>query len=145
MSPPRISLYLHGCLTHRAPPHSITPHASRFSPYFLKKKKNSSKLRQKLLQSETTLMSSLQSANLTATIVWAKFSYCYLTTAHGMLHVDDRLPFSCKFTTNCNAKRYRRAYVHTARCIITLNSDSVSHENLRVCFTVLPLWEAEVF
>ena len=47
------------------------------------KKKNWSKLRWKLLQTETTL---------TATIVWARLSYCYLTTANGMPHVDNLLP-----------------------------------------------------
>ena len=59
----------------------------------LEKKKNSSKLRWQLFQSETTLTSSLQSADLTATIVWARWSYRYLTAAHGMMHIDDRLPF----------------------------------------------------
>ena len=57
---------------------------------------NSSKLRWKLLHSETTLTSSLQSTDLTATIVWARFSYRNLT---GLPHVDDRLPFCCKFAT----------------------------------------------
>ena len=38
-------------------------------------------------------MSSLQIANLTATIVWARFTYRYLTAARGMPHVDDCLPF----------------------------------------------------
>ena len=51
-------------------------------------------------------MSSLQSADLTATIVWARFSNHYLTTANGMPHIDDCLPFCCKFTANCNAKRF---------------------------------------
>ena len=44
----------------------------------------------KLLQSETTLTSSLQSADLTASIVWARFSFRYLTAASGVPHVDDR-------------------------------------------------------
>ena len=80
----------------QGPPHSITA-APWFSLYFLNKvkKNNSSKLRWKLIQSETTLMSSLQSAYLTATIVWARFSYCCLTAVSGMLHVDNRLPFCC--------------------------------------------------
>ena len=39
-----------------------------------------------------------ESADLTATIVWARFSYRYLTAILGMPHVDDRLPFCCKFT-----------------------------------------------
>ena len=40
------------------------------------------------------------SADLTATMVWARFSYRYLTAAHGMPRVDDR-NFCCKSTTNC--------------------------------------------
>ena len=54
-SKPQISLYLHGCLTHRGPPHSLTaahPTCYRFSPYFLN---NWSKFRWKLLQGEATL------------------------------------------------------------------------------------------
>ena len=65
---PWILLYLHGCLTHRGPPHSLTaahPTCTLILSLFLRWK----------LQIETTLTSSLQSADLTATIVLAKFSY----------------------------------------------------------------------
>ena len=41
-------------------------------------------------------MSSLESANLTTTIVWASFSYRYLDATNGMLHVDDHLPILYK-------------------------------------------------
>ena len=88
-----------------APPHT---HTNSRSPhmylYSLLISKNKSKLRWKLLQSEITLTSSLQSADLTATIVWVRFYYCYPTATNGMLQVDNCLPFCCKFTTNCNAK-----------------------------------------
>ena len=54
----------------------------------------------KLLQRETTLTQTLQSANLTTTIVWARFAYHYLTATNDMLLVNDHLQFCCKFTTN---------------------------------------------
>ena len=72
------------CHTHRSPPHSLTATHSTCSSilsYFQKRNNNTYKHRWSFFffQNETTLMSSLQSDDLTTTIVWARFSYHYLS------------------------------------------------------------------
>ena len=84
-----ISFYLHGCHTHsHPPPHThqqpLTAHVAHFSPTLLQ-----------LLQNETTLTSPLQSVNLTAIIVWARFYIPNCCQWNIMQHADDRLPFCC--------------------------------------------------
>ena len=56
LNQPQISLYLHGCLTHRGPPHSQTAShpTGTWILSLLLKKNNWSKLRWKLIQSKTT-------------------------------------------------------------------------------------------
>ena len=127
-----------------------------------KKTKKSWKHKWKLLQSETGLTSSFQSANLTAT-VWARFSYRYLTTANYMLHIDNCLPFCCKFTINCNATSNslnRTWTVHSSTLLFITSTGEIlwsswsctaSHDRLSsqmTCFFLFilkPWWHLPVF
>ena len=53
------------------------------------------------------LTSSLQSADLTTTIVWVRFSYRYPTAAREMQHVDYRLPFFLQQIAGIHGNHYR--------------------------------------